>query len=103
MTTARIIVGDVRTVLGGLPERSVQLCMTSPPYWALRSYLPADHAAKALEMGSEPTPEAYIAGQVEVFRAALRGSVRPAEQIEGKSTVELIVIKERLRREVGER
>jgi len=70
--THRIIVGDVRAVLGSLPERSVQLCMTSPPYWALRSYLPADHAAKALEMGSEPTPEAYSAGQVEVFRAVRR-------------------------------
>lgn len=67
-----IHVGDVRASLATLPERSVQLAMTSPPYWALRSYLPSDHAAKALEMGSEPTPEAYIAGQVDVFRAVRR-------------------------------
>lgn len=30
------------------------------PFLALRSYLPADHPDKALEMGSEPTPGAFI-------------------------------------------
>ena len=72
MKPYRIIIGDVRASLASLPDASVQLCMTSPPYWALRSYLPSDHASKSLEMGSEPTPEAYIAGQVEVFRAVRR-------------------------------
>lgn len=31
-------VGDVRAVLGALPEKSVHVVITSPPYWGLRSY-----------------------------------------------------------------
>jgi len=33
-----IITGDVRDVLSELPESSVHMCMTSPPYWQLRDY-----------------------------------------------------------------
>lgn len=29
---------DVREGLKSLPDNSVDMCMTSPPYWALRSY-----------------------------------------------------------------
>jgi DNA modification methylase len=46
----------------------VQTCVTSPPYWGLRSYLPQDHPLKALEIGSEPTPEAFVQTMVDVFR-----------------------------------
>ena len=56
MSQATLIVGDVRKVLASLPERSVDLVLTSPPFLALRSYLPAGHADKALEIGSEATP-----------------------------------------------
>lgn len=38
--TVRIITGDCRTVLADLPAGSVQCCVTSPPYYGLRSYLP---------------------------------------------------------------
>jgi len=38
--TTRIITGDCRTVLATLPSASVQTCVTSPPYYGLRSYLP---------------------------------------------------------------
>jgi DNA modification methylase len=34
----RILVGDCLDVLATLPERSVQTCITSPPYFGLRSY-----------------------------------------------------------------
>lgn len=34
----KYLVGDVREVLHGLPERSVQCIVTSPPYWSLRDY-----------------------------------------------------------------
>ena len=30
--------GDVRAVLPTLPDESVQMCVTSPPYWGLRDY-----------------------------------------------------------------
>lgn len=58
--SARYIVGDVFDVLRSLPENSVDFVMTSPPFLALRSYLPADHPDKAKEIGSEPTPAEFI-------------------------------------------
>lgn len=61
--------GDVRTVLRRMAADGVQVqtIVTSPPYWGLRSYLPAGHADKVHEIGSEPTLAAFIAGMVEVF------------------------------------
>ena len=32
--------GDAATVLSELPDSFVQTCVTSPPYYGLRSYLP---------------------------------------------------------------
>jgi SAM-dependent methyltransferase len=57
---ATFIVGDSLTVLRSLPDASVDLVLSSPPFLALRSYLPAGHPDKALEMGSEPTPGEFI-------------------------------------------
>ena len=34
----RILQGDCREVLATLPAKSVQCCVTSPPYWGLRDY-----------------------------------------------------------------
>lgn len=53
-------VGDTREVVASLPDGSVDLILTSPPFLALRSYLPADHPDKAKEIGSEPTPAAFV-------------------------------------------
>ena len=33
-----VIVGDVRDRLATLPDHSVQMVCTSPPYWGLRNY-----------------------------------------------------------------
>jgi len=46
----------------------VQTCITSPPYFRLRSYLPASHPDKPLEIGACETPEHYITRLVQVFR-----------------------------------
>lgn len=64
--------GDVRAVLGQMIRDGVkvQTIVTSPPYWGLRSYLPDDHPSKALELGSEPTLQAFIATMVDVFNLA---------------------------------
>lgn len=70
--TVRILQGDCRAMLATLPADSVHVCITSPPYFGLRSYLPAGHPDKAREMGSEPTLAAYIAGLVDVFREVRR-------------------------------
>jgi len=47
----------------------VQTCITSPPYFRLRSYLPPNHPDKSLEIGACKTPEQYITRLVQVFRA----------------------------------
>ncbi len=38
MKTNIILQGDALTKLKELPEKSINMCMTSPPYWALRDY-----------------------------------------------------------------
>lgn len=68
----RILHGDCRAVLKTLPENSVHMCCTSPPYWGLRSYLPEGHPDKALEIGSEPTVDEWVATMVAVFREVRR-------------------------------
>ena len=53
-------VGDTRDLTRALPDGSVHLVATSPPFLALRSYLPADHEHKHAEIGSEPDPATFI-------------------------------------------
>jgi DNA modification methylase len=67
-----ILCGDALTILKTLPSASVQTCVTSPPYYALRSYLPDSHPDKHLEIGLEETPAEYIARLVSVFREVKR-------------------------------
>lgn len=70
--TVRLILGDCRDVLRTLADGSVHCCITSPPYWGLRSYLPAGHPDKAREIGSEPTVHEWVRTMVEVFREVRR-------------------------------
>ncbi len=66
----RVHFGDCRASLRMLIDAGVkaQMCVTSPPYFGLRSYLPADHADKHLELGCEETAEQFIDNLVDVFR-----------------------------------
>ncbi len=59
-------VGDCLESLRAMPDRSVNCCVTSPPYWGLRDY------GVSGQLGLEPTPEAYVAKMVEVFREVRR-------------------------------
>jgi len=52
--------GDSSAMMRLLPDESVDLVLTSPPFLALRSYLPDGHPNKHLEMGSEPDPATFI-------------------------------------------
>ena len=63
---------DALTFLRSLPDECVNLCVSSPPYMGLRSYLPDDHPDKAQEVGTEPTPSAYISALVDIFREVRR-------------------------------
>ena len=67
-----IINADCLTGLKQVPAASVQCCVTSPPYWGLRSYLPKGHPLKALEIGTEKTPEEYVAKIVAVMAEVWR-------------------------------
>lgn len=62
--TWRIIQGDARKL--DLPDGSMNMCVTSPPYWGLRDY---GHEG---QLGLESTPEQYVANTVEVFREVKR-------------------------------
>jgi DNA modification methylase len=64
--------GDVIDVLAQLPAGIAQTCITSPPYWGLRSYLPDGHDDKTAELGLEATPELYVERLVAVFREVWR-------------------------------
>jgi DNA modification methylase len=64
--TVNLINGDCLEVLRTLADRSVQCCVTSPPYWGLRDY------GVDGQIGLEATPEAYVARMVEVFAEVKR-------------------------------
>ena len=57
---ATYVTGDVRDCLAAMPDGSVDLVLTSPPFLALRSYLPADHPDKHREIGAEPDPAGFL-------------------------------------------
>lgn len=66
MTKSQIITGDTLSVLGKMPDRCIDCCITSPPYFGLRDY-GADG-----QIGLEETPEEYIRRLVEIFREIRR-------------------------------
>ena len=70
--SVEIIIGDCREVLRSLPSASVHCCVTSPPYFGLRSYLRAEHPSKHLEIGLEETPDEFVGKLVGVFREVRR-------------------------------
>lgn len=61
-----ILTGDWIEQLRMLPDQSVHMCCTSPPYWSLRDY------GVAGQLGLEKTPEEYVAKLVAGFREVRR-------------------------------
>jgi DNA modification methylase len=62
----RIDCCDTLEGLRGLPDNSIQCCVTSPPYFGLRDYgMPG-------QIGLEPTPQEYVARMVGVFEEVRR-------------------------------
>ena len=88
--TVSIIQGGALEVLATLAPQSFQSAITSPPYWGLRDYGTTPQAWPATtfspmpglppmeieawegELGCEPTPEAYVAHIVDIFRGVYR-------------------------------
>lgn len=58
--------GDALTVLRSMPDESVQVCVTSPPYFNLRDY------GIDGQIGLEDTPRAFVESLVAVFEEVRR-------------------------------
>ena len=57
----QIIVGDALELLKTLPDATVQMCVTSPPYYGVEG-----------QYGLEKTPSEYVDNMVNVFREVRR-------------------------------
>jgi DNA modification methylase len=68
----RLYHGDNLDVLRQMPDRSVHMCATSPPFYGLRSYIADGHDDKHLEIGLEDTPDQWVERLVAVFREVKR-------------------------------
>lgn len=66
METNVIFHGDCVEEMKNLPEKSINMCMTSPPYWALRDY------GVEGQLGLEPTFEEYINKLCDIFEEVKR-------------------------------
>jgi DNA modification methylase len=62
----KILQGNCLETLSSLEEKSVNTCVTSPPYWGLRDYGNGD------QLGQEETPEKFVENLVNVFREVRR-------------------------------
>lgn len=62
----RIIIADALDGLRTLPDESIDMCVTSPPYYNLRDY------GMDGQIGMERTPDEYICRLVAVFREVKR-------------------------------
>jgi DNA modification methylase len=67
----KIIQGDCREALKQIDSDSVHTCVTSPPYFGLRSYNGGE-----MEIGTEDEVEEYVKAMVDVFRE-VRRCLRP--------------------------
>lgn len=100
VVTVRILVGDVREQLKTLPADSVNLVVTSPPYWALRDYgtatwhggdpacehrSPTMHSGRdeerAMLAGSAATNSAQLLNAVSAGKCGKCGAIRVDSQL----------------------
>jgi DNA modification methylase len=61
MTSAKLFIGDNRESLRKIPEKSVQVVITSPPYWGLRDY------GMDGQIGLEQSPSDFVEELCTVF------------------------------------
>lgn len=66
MKQHRVLIGDCIESMRTLPDKSVQMCVTSPPYYGLRDY------GVEGQIGLEETPAEFIDRLVDVFREVRR-------------------------------
>ena len=61
-----VLLGDTRELLRHIPDKSVQCCITSPPYWGLRDY------GVENQIGSENNIQDYFKDLVDIFHEIKR-------------------------------
>ncbi len=66
LENATFLCGDAEDKLSELQSNSVQVCITSPPYWGLRDYGERD------QLGLEDSPHEYVKNLTQVFREVKR-------------------------------
>ena len=66
MADFRVLLGDSREKLKELPDKSIDCCITSPPYYGLRDY------GNNEQIGLEASPEDYVTDLLEVFKEVKR-------------------------------
>ena len=69
-----IMHGDALTLIKQIPHQSIDLLVTSPPYWAKRVYNGEG------EIGSEATPELYVLRLADIFDS-MRPYLKPSANI----------------------
>lgn len=67
-----VVTGDSSTCLSSLRDGSINCCVTSPPYFGLRSYLDENDPLKCREIGRADDVDRYIESLVVVFREVKR-------------------------------
>jgi DNA modification methylase len=72
----KLYCGDALEVLKQLPDESVDVVVTSPPYWSKRDYGEATikkwSDGWVGQLGLEPTPQMFVEHLVEIFREVKR-------------------------------
>src|SRR5262245_1641183 len=66
LNSEQLLVGDAQERLAELPNETVDVVITSPPYFRQRDYIAEG------QVGREDTPQQYVKRLVGVFRQALR-------------------------------
>ena len=61
LETNKVYVGSCLDVLKTFPDESLDMCVTSPPYWGLRDYEMDE------QLGLESTPEEFINNLCDIF------------------------------------
>lgn len=61
-----MVIGDALQLTKKLPDESINMCVTSPPYYGLRDYQVSG------QIGLEPTPEEFINYLVDLFTEVKR-------------------------------
>jgi len=66
VTPYKILTGDCRNLLEGMPSNGIQTCVTSPPYWKLRDY------GHDKQIGLESSVKLYVDELTKVFKEIRR-------------------------------